>query len=38
MEWRYNRHAKKWAMEIFSIIAISVLIAALLATGDKFFG
>ena len=38
MEWRYNRHAKKWAMEIFSIIAISVLVAALLATGDKFFG
>jgi Domain of unknown function (DUF4181) len=38
MEWRYNRHAKKWALEIYSIIAISVLVATLLARGDKFFG
>jgi hypothetical protein len=33
LEWRYNRHARKWAMEIYSIITFSVIVAVLLLLG-----
>ena len=38
MEWRYNRHARKWAMEIYSIITFSFIVAVILLMGDKLIG
>ncbi len=38
MEWRFNRQARKWAMEIYSLCAFSVLIIFLLVAGDQLFG
>lgn len=38
MEWRFNRQARKWAIEIYSLCALSVLIVILLVAGDKLIG
>lgn len=38
MEWRFNRQARKWAMEIYSLCVLSIFIVFLLTAGEKLFG
>ncbi|MCG7335617.1 DUF4181 domain-containing protein [Sporosarcina sp. ACRSM] len=38
MEWRFNRQARKWAMEIYSLSVLSIFIIFLLVAGDRVFG